>query len=142
MRLGFTECESTSWRSHTSVLCKTPSGVSTSLRLVLTMGTQISSLSNAVSYDLWVNGEDRFYGAYALSTNHPVSINASVSLLGQGFGLTSIWTPIAQIGLTACSATNLFSDSSIACKTVTVVASSLATTFTIHNMRFQVTGQV
>jgi len=50
-QMGFTECESTDWASGTSISSKIAAGVSTTLRLVTTVGERAASLSVAMSYD-------------------------------------------------------------------------------------------
>ena len=49
--VGQTSTESTDWISESSVMCKTPAGVFKPLRMTLTLGEQVMSMSMAVSYE-------------------------------------------------------------------------------------------
>ena len=49
--VGQTSTESTDWISESSVMCKTPAGVFKTLRMTLTLGEQVMSMSMAVSYE-------------------------------------------------------------------------------------------
>ena len=50
-REGHTTCESTRWKSSSSVDCKLPPGIRASLTLSITVGMGVSSISDAISYN-------------------------------------------------------------------------------------------
>jgi hypothetical protein len=49
--VGVTACEGSEWMSESSVMCKTPAGVLKTLRVTLTIGDQVMSMSGAASYE-------------------------------------------------------------------------------------------
>ena len=117
IRLGFTACESSVWVSATSMLCKTPSGASTSLRLIATLGEQKASISAALSYDHPVLAD-------VLYSNIPFNSSAWITLSGDSFLTSSGWSQRAGLGKTACEASEWISYTSLACKLTRVTTGS------------------
>ena len=52
MRVGHSACEASDWVSETSVYCRIGAGVFGSLRVTLTAGDFVGSLTNALSFDV------------------------------------------------------------------------------------------
>ena len=106
-RVGHSQGEMTRWISETSLQSNTLSGGVRTLRVALTVGKQVASITAALSYDAPVitsakrgNSAPRF---------------ASLNLVGAGF---SRWdgTPAARFGGTRCLVTVWVSASSIKCR--------------------------
>ena len=111
-QVGLTGCESTEWASETSIECMTAAGVSTSLRLVATIGERTATLTDAMSYDGPEVSE-------ALAGNRGGAVSSSATITGSGFGATML-SQVGQIGGTASEASEWRSDTSVVCKTTTV----------------------
>ena len=116
-RLGFTACESTVWVSGTSVVSKSPSGVSTALSFVATLHERAGSLTESLTY-----------GGPELSrvhvSNQALTSSASSTLTMLGEGMVLEWTPRAGLGETACEASEWLSYTSLACKLTRISAGS------------------
>ena len=136
-RLGFTACESSVWVSGTSILSRTPAGLSTSYAFVATLGERGGSLTDVLSYD-------RAVLSHVYVSNQPVtiSVNATLTMLGQGF-MKSSWTQMAGLGKTACEASEWISYTSLACKLTRVTTgSTLPASITIGASRSIISEQV
>jgi hypothetical protein len=135
-RLGFTACESSVWVSATSILGKTPLGVSRSFLFVATLGERAGSLTDALSYD-------RAVLSHVYVSNQPATISTSntLTMLGAGF-LESYLTQRSGLGLTACEASEWTSHTSMACKLTRVITgSTLPASITIGASRNVISQQ-
>jgi hypothetical protein len=115
-------CESTQWRSDTTVICRVPEGSdpSTDVSLSVTTGTDtvVGSVPNMFSYDCPVV-TDIGQG------NFPKDGAALLTINGFNFG-NKDYGPKASIGPTGCSQTTWISSSSVTCSTPSAGSSLLS----------------
>jgi hypothetical protein len=107
-RVESTACESSVWKSTTTMMCRASSGVGGTRRVFVTVGQSIGSLTEAFSYCVPQI-------SILSSQNCPAQGNCVVQIYGSGFGQTDFSTR-ARIGRTACIATPWTSESAIMCK--------------------------
>jgi hypothetical protein len=109
LRQHITDCESSLWRSDSSVLCKAVASLifaTSPTRLVLSVGGRIGSVSSLFS----------ILGAQISSSrpvNGPVSaVRSSMTMTGSEFGV-AVYCARVRFGLTACESSFWASDSSL-----------------------------
>ena len=130
VRVGSTACEASEWVSDTAVICFTAAGYSGTLRVAVTAGVQVGTISEAVSYDM-----PRTQGVSdAAMANRPPTSSDSVSVENVTLTLsavhygTSDYTVAGRVGglgHTACESTEWASDSSLSCLWATGSGGSL-----------------
>jgi len=108
MRIGGTSCEGTAWVSSSSLLCKVGAGALSGHGLCASVGLQVGSLSELVSYDgASMSG--------AVWCNAGTSGSVSVTVVGSGFGgAARSWS--VRLGGTSCEGTGWVSSSAMVCK--------------------------
>ena len=87
------------------VNCRAAAGGSSTLRVAVTAGAGVGSLTEALSYDASVNN---LYGSNNLRGNVPHSGSVSVSVFGAGFGGGGA-SVAARGGASACEASAWYS---------------------------------
>jgi hypothetical protein len=102
-----TKCESTVWRSDVTVVCKAAAGLLRSMRIAVTSGVQVGSLTESASYDLPSPKTSNKANAPSFSRN-------VVDSFGSGFGKV-LHTATGRTGNTQCETTLWSSDSTIIC---------------------------
>jgi hypothetical protein len=112
-RVGGTACEASEWESDSSVRCKSAGGVFGTLRVAVTAGARVGSLTHAVSYDApavsyTIDDDGNEFNATA---NLPPG-GSVVTVLGAGLGIVA-YTDSARTGQSSCEATEWQSDSSL-----------------------------
>ena len=131
-RLGFTECQSTDWASGTSISSKISAGVSTTLRLVATVGERSATLSAAMSYDVLMISKVR-------ASNRATAQSNWATIMGRGFGAVLL-SEESQIGRTAPETSDWISDVAMKCKTtITSIARTLSAEVTVGSRREMIT---
>ncbi|KAJ1470089.1 hypothetical protein T484DRAFT_1849086 [Baffinella frigidus] len=119
-RVGQTGCEASKWASDTSLVCKTAGGVFGTLRVAVTAGARVGSVTEAVSYDvpMLAGGLDLSFDEDVTATfgrtNSPSTGSVSMTVVGSMFG-ESDYTGASRVGSTACEASGWESDSSVRC---------------------------
>ena len=109
-RAGGTGCESTEWKSSTSVQCSIGHRVSSTSSAVMTVGQKGGSVTQAFSVDvprLSVMQRGNVVGTES----------ASMTVYGAGLGLSST-TGKGRSGETACEGTEWVSETSVRCMNV------------------------
>lgn len=112
LRLGFTACVSSIWTSESSMICKSPSGVSRGISdtvVAASVGLQSNTVSAAFSYDGFL------ITGFTPLTSSSTGFN-SVPVLGIGFGSVD-YCVLTLIGATSCEASVWVSDAQLNCKT-------------------------
>ena len=142
--VGQTSGESTEWSSESSLTCKTPAGVFRTLRVTMTLGSQVMSMSRAVSYESAVvrgaarggDGESaagptaptrraRLREEGGEAPEEEVHTGGGVNVQGASGTLMSIigdsfWTggasPMGRVGSTGCELSAWMSETAMRCK--------------------------
>jgi hypothetical protein len=106
-RAGHTGCEGTDWQSETSVRCVSGLAGDASLRLIMTVGDHVGSLSQAWSVD---------FASLSVSrrSNRAGTGSESVTVHGAGLGIVQ-HTVTGQTGHTGCEGTEWESETSVRC---------------------------
>ena len=107
MRIGVSSCEVTSWVSDTSVRCQPVAALRGSHRVVMTVGSTIGSMTEAVSADVAVVST-------LMKSNAAGTGSSSITVQGVGFGLVGYSSQVRQ-GSTGCEATGWESETSVRC---------------------------
>lgn len=108
VRVGMTGAQATEWMSDTGLAGKVAMGMEGSLRLLVSSGVEVGSVSGAGSYD---GGGLSGIGA----SNQGTTGGSSVSVWGVGFG-TSRYSAGGRVGRTGSQATVWVSESFVVCK--------------------------
>jgi len=113
IRVGFTQCEEQGWSSDTSVSCNVAKGWERSVETVVTVSHSVGGRTKFLSYDS---------PAWALpSTSNLPTISthksSTASLTGSNFGGYS-QSMQGRLGLSACSSTTWFAQTSMTCRSV------------------------
>jgi hypothetical protein len=113
LRQHISRCEASIWRSDSSVVCKTTSGLVFALlspaRLILSVGDRVGSSSSLFSiYASQLSSTKASNGAV-------IGIRDSITVSGSQFGIASFCASL-RFGLTNCEASVWFSDTSIPIK--------------------------
>jgi hypothetical protein len=108
VRLGMTDCLTTSWSSVSALSCLSAVGIGSSQLVSATVGNQVATLSASFTYDSPVV-------TLVTEPNMPSTAGTSLTLGGVNFGLDG-GTPTVEIGGLACSDVKLVTDTSIVCK--------------------------
>ena len=116
-RVGHTACEATEWQSDISLVCNTARGAKETMRLAITVGVEVGSVTEAVSYDAPTLSS-------VLTRNLVTVGGVDVVLFGESFALDA-YSGGARIGQTGCEASAWASDTSLACKTAGGVFATL-----------------
>ena len=89
-RLAYTACEATEWVSMTSVRCRTPRSMMTTLKFAITMGTNAGSMTEGMSFhsaevDVMTptNGTNQ---TMLNPTNEATTGSVSLTVFGVGLG--------------------------------------------------------
>ena len=107
-RTGHTGCEGTDWESETSVRCRLSLGSFGTRRVVMTVGSQRGSISQAWSADV---------DAVSLSRNGNRAGIGSISMTVHGTGMSlARLTSSARLSRTGCEATEWVSETSMRCR--------------------------
>ena len=125
-RIGFSDCEQTSWVSASSVISHATTGSSSCRSLVMTAGQAVGSLSSAISLDVPFASTDTSSDA---SSNFVLYSPRTLSYIGGNFGYSSL-SSTGDAGSTGCEKTLWVSDSSLQCAAMTDFRSSLSITIT------------
>mmetsp|Transcript_11150 Transcript_11150/g.25275 ORF Transcript_11150/g.25275 Transcript_11150/m.25275 type:complete len:1446 (-) Transcript_11150:72-4409(-) len=114
MSLGSTACETTRWRSESTIFCQNAPSTSDSLPITLTMFNSATVSSIKYSYDK--------QKIMSISPSNAVTIGSQeISIVGQGFGVYDV-TPRARLQAKdkidgqACLSSTWISDSIVKCK--------------------------
>ena len=123
LRIGTTACESTLWNSDSSLQCKAGAGTGGSLRIAVTVGVLVGTVTEATSYDL-----------PSLTSLSPVPNLATtggiqIELMGSNFGMQD-YTPSGRTGLEGCETSVWASDSALYCRTGFGAFGTVAATIT------------
>ncbi len=117
--MGSSAAAATLWLSTSSVNARPISGAFGSFKVVLTVGTQHSSVSLPFSYDVpspsyppKFRPRETFTGLRM--SNQPVTGSTSITLQGNSFANVGL-TPIVRLGYTSCQASEWVSDTVIPC---------------------------
>ena len=113
-RAGETGCESSGWKSDTSVQCKVSHGVRGTRRAVLTLGETYRSLSGAWSVDIGVTGLRLANSTNNTLSNHPGTGSLYITVRGADMGLAAM-TMKSRGGGTGCEATDWEAETSVRC---------------------------
>lgn len=105
---GMTACATTSWTSATTTTCATSYGAGLLKKTILTISSSIGTVLMSFSYDAPV------ISRLTTIPNSPVTGAASITLLGNNFGVTNL-CPSARLGATICGSTPWMSSTSIQC---------------------------
>lgn len=109
---GKSSCESSNWRSDTSVMCFLPMGQAhgRSLRLLLTAGSAVGTLTHTFSYDHAI-----LNGDLSIANTAPMKLDKTLVMSGlfPSLGASSIAT---RLGSSQCQASQWISASSVSCK--------------------------
>ena len=128
-RSGYSECESSSWISDSTLLCRTVTGFYTSYSLYLTASERAVSLTESFSYNTpsiyvsnWTKTQMENVTVAGIYDETWARFSGTFGSLQQSM--------IGQIGLTVCEATFWTSDSAVKCKTQFSVARSMQVVLT------------
>jgi hypothetical protein len=108
-RAGGTSMQQTAWVSDTAVTAKMPMGLGGTLRVMLTAGVQVGTLTEALSYDI------PSLSSVTGAGDHPATGKTSTTVSGVDFGLFASTVGV-RAGFTACESSGWVSDSSVVCK--------------------------
>ncbi|KAJ1489678.1 hypothetical protein T484DRAFT_1779487, partial [Baffinella frigidus] len=103
-RRGGTACEASEWWAETSVRCRTAPGVQGTLKVMMTVGEKVGTVSEAASYDVAML-------SMVQRVNRAVTGSASVTIQGLNFHNVD-YTLSIRVGFTAGEATEWESDTS------------------------------
>ena len=122
MRVGYTQCQSTSWSSESSVKCHaTSTSVSSTTRtdLVLTTGTIVGTAVSLFSFDSpdWATKID--------PPNAPTSGQSYLTLSGFSFAGNG-YTPSISIGASSCLSSSWSTSTSVTCTVRAGAGTSIA----------------
>ncbi|KAJ1465477.1 hypothetical protein T484DRAFT_1864633, partial [Baffinella frigidus] len=106
-RVGGTACEATSWESDNSMRCLSSGGVFGTLRVAVTAGVSVGTVTESLLYDVPML-------SITTRANRAGGGSASVTVQGSGLG-HSDYTGESRVGATACEASEWESDSSLRC---------------------------
>jgi hypothetical protein len=121
MRFGNTACETTVWRSDTQLAGKVAPGNSGSMRVVLTAGERMGSLSEAVSYDV-----PTLIATEVKDRSGNVAWDVSSFVAMNGLFETAVYTSRARLGGSACESTEWASESQVMCRSASGSRGSLS----------------
>jgi hypothetical protein len=107
-RVGITECKTTSWRSNTAVVCRTPDGTGTAKTTTATIATLTGTAFAAFTYDSPAI-------TFITRQNSPTSGSASVTMYGFNFGLYA-HSGTVRVGQTKCMTTAWFTGTKMLCQ--------------------------
>ena len=123
VNLGSTPCESTRWQTSTSIHCKISRGFGTAQTVEVTVGSQVGSLTSAVSFD--------HASLSSISpVNAPCFLPGSIFLFGKGFGFPFLDTRVT-VGASAATGSSISSDSSILSNIFPGTGFSLSVSFSV-----------
>jgi len=105
-RFSSSSAEHSNWVSDTTVVCLSPSGISTTLSVFVTVSRVVDALSQALSYD---------GPSIAFFAGHREGVRASWSVAGKNFGV-NVFSPSSRLGFSRALTTQWQSDSSISCQ--------------------------
>ena len=108
VRLGGTACETTVWKSESSLVCRGAGGVRGMLNLIVTVDSRYQTLTEAFTYD-----KNIINPSTGSNFNMPTTGSRSVTVTGLNFGEAD-YTARTRMGFTAAEASNWLSDTSIA----------------------------
>ena len=106
--VGNSKCETTAWRSETSVRCLIGCGTRGTRRVVITAGERSGSRSAVYSVDLGSISKLR-------QLNRAGTGSGSVTVQGAGLGMVAT-TVMVRIGQSRCESTGWASETSVGCK--------------------------
>eukprot|EP00960_Hanusia_phi_P078066 768777-Hanusia_phi.AAC.7 len=118
MRMGSTACELTEWSSITSISCVVPRGEGSSVKISFTASAQVSTISEIYSYDKGSISSSSRSNFVAESTFSTFQLSGLFELMS-----TSTY---ARISSSHTSFTHWYSDSSMSCKGISSVGSSMS----------------
>jgi hypothetical protein len=127
-RVGVTACQASDWQSDTSTVCRVASGVHGTLRVAVTAGVRVGSVTEAFSFDLSVRGDNA--AVPTTQFNVPSTGSISVTVIGADFG-TYLSTLSQRVGMTTCEASDWQSDTSTVCRVASGVHGTLRTSVTV-----------
>eukprot|EP00961_Rhodomonas_salina_P262420 3546419-Rhodomonas_salina.1 len=109
MRVGGTGCEATEWASESNVRCQTSSVIAATMRIGLTTGQQLGTITEVVG--LSISG-----GVVSGLTvsNRARTGSASLTMHGGGFGAW-VSSGKGRTGQTSCEASGWWSDTTVQC---------------------------
>ena len=122
-RSGVTTCETTTWMSESSIVCKAVQGVRSSLHMVVTAGQLVGSVSQALSHDL------ALWKEYVKYANRP-SLSPGVFIEFLPSGLERGYSPDTRLGRTASQTTYWQTQTHMVCKTAAGVGMKLSVVLT------------
>eukprot|EP00961_Rhodomonas_salina_P228162 3083868-Rhodomonas_salina.1 len=96
------------WVSDSALLCQSASGVGETVRVSMTAGGSVGSMTEAVSFD-------SSSVSVAMVVNRPATGSTSVTLSGSGFG-SSLSSTFVRSGSSSCEASVWVSASSMMCR--------------------------
>ena len=109
-RMGFTACQSTAWQSDSSLVCRAPQGIASSMIAVATVGQQSGSLTEAWSIDAPLLTS-------VVQINLAVGAEATISLRGSNMGTTVYTSQLrSRMGDTGCEGTAWVSDTAVSAR--------------------------
>jgi len=120
VRIGLTACQTSSWRSETSIICHAAPGVGNTIELSFTLDSLIGTLVGSYTYSGPV------IAGFNVK-NGPTTGGASVTIFGNNFGVSDP-TPTAFIGpgtLYSCTTTAWSTLTSVNCASATYAGGSL-----------------
>ncbi|KAJ1479450.1 hypothetical protein T484DRAFT_1814225, partial [Baffinella frigidus] len=121
-RVGGSGCERTEWVSDEEVLCGAAAGVGATLRVAVTVGEKVGSVTEAVSYQSGVL-------TYNPRGKQPAS-GFKGTLVGRDFG-TFDTSVLARVGGTAQEATAWGGDTSVECRVAQGVGGTMRVAVTV-----------
>ncbi|KAJ1475837.1 hypothetical protein T484DRAFT_1827001 [Baffinella frigidus] len=131
-RVGSTACEASEWESDSSMRCLSSGGVFGTLRVAVTAGVGVGSVTEGLSYDVpMLEGGSK-------KGNMPSTGSVSMTVVGSGMG-HSDYTGASRVGATACEASGWESDSSMCCLSSGGVFGTLSVAVTAGNRAGSVT---
>lgn len=110
--VGKSSCESSGWITDTSIMCFRPTGHvdGRSMRLMVTAGLVVGTLTDAFSYDRAV-----LDGQLSITNTAPLKVDKTVAMNGVFLRLAAS-TIATRMGSSQCQASHWMSESSVSCK--------------------------
>eukprot|EP00286_Rhodomonas_abbreviata_P024601 CAMPEP_0181297044 /NCGR_PEP_ID=MMETSP1101-20121128/5026_1 /TAXON_ID=46948 /ORGANISM="Rhodomonas abbreviata, Strain Caron Lab Isolate" /LENGTH=505 /DNA_ID=CAMNT_0023401947 /DNA_START=215 /DNA_END=1732 /DNA_ORIENTATION=+ len=121
-RMGHSSCEASDWESDSSVRCLSSAGVRGTVRVGVTVGEALESMSESLSYALTLSS--------LIQANAGTTGSVSVTVAGMGLGgmMQSIRR---RVGQSSCEASEWVSDSSVRCMSSSGVRGTLRLGLTV-----------
>eukprot|EP00961_Rhodomonas_salina_P015006 201664-Rhodomonas_salina.1 len=108
IRVGTSDCEQSRWVSETSVKCLAASGLSGTLRVGMTVGVRVSSMSEGATYD----GPSKL--ELSILNRRSTEIT-SLTVMGSGLGAQT-YSGEGRIEGTSCEGSGWASETSVMCR--------------------------